>query len=267
LTVVTLNAAGLFQPPAARRRARQIARLLDPLALDIFNAQEIHTYGLFRILAGSLPSLQYASWKPGLAGPRGGLVTFSRHPVGHTSFHSSAPTVRRLGALAPKRALLDSLHKGVLITEFAPLPTVVLNAHFVADTDGDWSPEGRFAPTHKAILADLRELADSRRWHGRDLVVTGDFNVARSSGLYSEFIRQTGWVDAFSGTQEPTFRPEYLPAGARLECVDYLLAQGECRPENASLIFEDEVALGVGRSIHLSDHLGLKATLVFSRQA
>jgi sphingomyelin phosphodiesterase 2 len=44
------------------------------------------------------------------------------------------------------------------------------------------------------------------------VVVCGNFNIDRESGLFSDFVSQTRLGDAFDGRCPPTFRAEYLSA-------------------------------------------------------
>jgi len=49
---------------------------------------------------------------------------------------------------------------------------------------------------------------------GPRAVVCGDFNIARESSLFGDFMAATGLADAFVGACPTTFRAKYLPAGA-----------------------------------------------------
>ena len=87
-------------------------------------------------------------------------------------------------------------------------------------------------------------------------VVCGDFNVDRESPLFGEFTAATGLADAFEGACPPTFRAEYLPAGATPHCIDLILTAGEVTVESAALVFAEKEPLG-----YVSDHIGLRARL------
>ena len=87
-------------------------------------------------------------------------------------------------------------------------------------------------------------------------MVCGDFNVARESPLFGEFTAATGLADGFDGACPPTFRPEYLPAGATPHCIDFILTAGEVKVESAALVFAEKEPLD-----YVSDHIGLSARL------
>ena len=130
----------------------------------------------------------------------------------------------------------------------------VINTHPVANHDGDWSEANRFYPLHRAELAVLARVVNEA---GPGAVVCGDFNVARESPLFGEFMAATGLADAFGGACPPTFRAEYLPAGATPHCIDFILTAGGVTAESAALVFaEKKEPLG-----YVSDHIGLRARL------
>jgi hypothetical protein len=81
-----------------------------------------------------------------------------------------------------------------------------------------------------------------------------DFNVDRESPLLGEFTAATGLADAFEGACPPTFRAEYLPAGATPHCIDFILTAGEITIENAALVFAEKEPLG-----YVSGHIGLRS--------
>ncbi len=91
---------------------------------------------------------------------------------------------------------------------------------------------------------------------GPRAVVCGDFNIARESSLFGDFMAATGLADAFGGTCPATFRAEYLPAGATPHCIDFILTAGEVKAESTGLVFAKKEPLG-----YVSDHIGLRARL------
>ena len=102
-------------------------------------------------------------------------------------------------------------------------------------------------------------LARVVREAGPRAVVCGDFNLSRESRLFGEFTAATGLADAFAGTCPPTFRAEYLPAGATTYCIDFILTAGEVTADGAALVFAGKERLGF-----VSDHIGLRARLALA---
>jgi endonuclease/exonuclease/phosphatase family metal-dependent hydrolase len=116
------------------------------------------------------------------------------------------------------------------VTRLARPELCVINTHPVANHDGDWSEASRFYPLHRAEFAVLARVVNEA---GPRAVVCGDFNVARESPLFGDFMAATGLADAFAGTCPPTFRAEYLPAGATPHCIDFILTAREVTAESA----------------------------------
>jgi sphingomyelin phosphodiesterase 2 len=214
--------------------------------------QEVLTYWHLRLLVRRMRSFRQVSWRPGPFGPYGGLVTFARRPVSGTAFRRFGRPPPAPGV--PRTSRLQARLKGALVTRLARPELCVINTHPVANYDGDWSEANRFYPLHRAELTVLAHVVNAA---GPRAVVCGDFNVSRESSLFGEFMAATGLADAFAGACPPTFRAEYLPAGATPHCIDFILTAGEATVESTGLVFvEKKEPLG-----YVSDHIGLRARL------
>jgi endonuclease/exonuclease/phosphatase (EEP) superfamily protein YafD len=153
-------------------------------------------------------------------------------------------------------------HKGALITRLHG-GAVIINAHLIANTDGDWSRANRFYPKHKVQLDQLLAIADHEATRATQLILTGDLNLAKTCDLYEYFVRAGEWTDAFADGTGPTFHGEFLPAGRRPQCIDYLFARGSAPKFTAATqLFPDKITLPNGRITYLSNHLGLYAKLL-----
>ena len=139
------------------------------------------------------------------------------------------------------------------MTRLARPELCVINTHPSANYDGDWSEANRYYPLHRAQFAVLAHVVSDA---GPRAVVCGDFNIDRESPLFGDFMAATGLADAFAGTCPPTFRAEYLPAGATPHCIDFILTAGEVTADRTALVFAGKEPLG-----YLSDHIGLRARL------
>ena len=232
---------------AARYQA--IGEYFEASDVDVVNFQEVLSYYHLRVLTKHLPSFRHAVQRPSAAGPAGGLVTMSRRRVIGREFRRFplAPGVR-----LPFRARVGAPLKGILTTRLAEPGVRIMNTHLVANFDGDWSPQSRYYELHRQQLATLASVVGSG-----PLVVSGDFNVARDSSLFEDFMAASRLGDAFGGECPPTFRSEYLGPGQLSRCIDFLLCSAGTTAEDARLILKDEVP-GVGFA---SDHVGLAATL------
>jgi exonuclease III len=223
LAIASLNIHGvpLSRPPATVRAAR-IGELAGRMDLDVLCVQEVHSYPVLRALAAALPSLPYPGHVPGAARPSGGLVTFTRDPAARTTF-------RPLPAPGPggqpdrlRRLLNAERRKGLLVTDLAGGAGTVINLQLSPNREGDWSPGNRYAAVHRAQLAAVtaQATAEGER-HTGPLVITGDFNVAKDSDLFTGFAARSGLEDAFARRywQPPrpgrprTDHPRTAPAG------------------------------------------------------
>jgi endonuclease/exonuclease/phosphatase family metal-dependent hydrolase len=255
LTIASLNTRGI--PLTGSQLAARYAAIgagFDAGDADVVCCQEVFTYWHLRLLARRMGSFRQVSYRRGRAGPAGALVTFSRRPVTGTRFRrfGRPPPVPGL----PRSARFQARMKGALVTRLGRPELSVINTHPVANYDGDWSEANRYYPLHRAELAVLAEAVSEA---GPRAVVCGDFNISRESSLFGDFTTATGLADAFAGACPPTFRAEYLPAGATTHCIDFILTAGEVTAEAAALVFAAKEPLG-----YVSDHIGLRARLSLS---
>jgi sphingomyelin phosphodiesterase 2 len=221
---------------------------------DVVSCQEVLTYWHLRLLVRRMRSFRRVSYWPGPFGPAGGLVTFSRRPVSGTAFRRFGRPPRAPGV--PRASRFQARLKGALVTRLVRQELCVINTHPLANHDGDWSKTNRFYLLHRAQFGVLAHVVNEA---GPRAVVCGDFNIARESSLFGEFTAATGLADAFEGACPPTFRAEYLPAGATPHCIDFILAAGEVTVESTALVFAEKEPLG-----YVSDHIGLRARLSLS---
>jgi endonuclease/exonuclease/phosphatase family metal-dependent hydrolase len=251
VTIATLNTRGIpvFRSRLSERYA-EIGRAFEASDVDVVNFQEVLTYYHLRQLVRWMPSYRQVSYKPSVAGPAGGLVTSSRVEVARTEYVRFPVPPAGL----PRLSRLNAALKGTLVIQ-SPLAYVV-NTHPMANVDGDWSESSRFYGLHRQQLATLADVVDALPGPA---VVCGDFNVARESTLYRDFINDTHLIDAYDGACPPTFHAEYLPPGRPSQCIDFVLVTGAVSVESADLMFTDKVAMP-GGSGYVSDHLGLRVT-------
>lgn len=252
--VASLNIRGI--PLTGSRlaaRCQAIGAFFEASDVDVACFQEVHTYAHLTLLARQMRSFRHVSFRRALAGPAGDVVTFARVPVASTTFRRFGP----MAAPVPWPTRLRARMKGALTTTLTGPGLSVVNTHPVANTDGDWSAGNRFVPAHRAQLGALAEVAGAVRG---PVVVCGDFNIDRQSGLFSDFVSQTGLGDAFDGGCPPTFRADYLPAGARPRCIDFILTGDDVKVSSAEVLFAGKQELRGGPG-HVSDHVGLSARL------
>jgi sphingomyelin phosphodiesterase 2 len=252
LTIASLNTRGI--PLTGSQLAGRYAAIgagFDAGDADVVCCQEVFTYWHLWRLVRRMGSFRQVSYRPSAGGPAGGLVTFSRRPVSGTRFRRFGRPPRTPGV--PRTARFEARVKGALVTRLADPELCVINTHPVPNHDGDWSEANRYYPLHRAQLAVLARVVSEA---GPRAVVCGDFNVSRESSLFGGFMAATGLADAFAGACPPTFRAEYLPAGATTHCIDFILTAGEVTADRAALVFAGKEPFG-----YVSDHIGLRARL------
>jgi len=259
LIVATLNTRGVpVRGSGLVERYAAIARTFEDSPADVVSVQEVHTYGHLRLLTRGMPSFRWVTYARGPLGPCGGVVTLSRRPARAQQFQRfSWPSAAGL----PWRARLLSPSKGALVTRLSDPDVLVVNIHPTANTDGDWSSGGRFAPMHRQQLATVARVVGSLP---APVVVCGDFNVPRETQLHREFMGEARLTDAFAGRCPPTFHAEYLPAGRPAQCIDFLLVSPSVVVDSTSLMFTTPQPLAGGARGLVSDHVGLCATLRWS---
>ncbi len=257
VSVASLNTQGVpILSSRLTRRYAAIAAELEAGRADVACFQEVATYWHLWLLARRMPSFRHVSYRPSAAGPAGGVVTFSRLPVSSTAYRRFG-IPPRLPGISQRRRFLAGL-RGALVTRLTDPGVSVVNTHLISSREGDWSRTSRFYPLHRVQLAALSRIVHGVRGPA---VVCGDFNVARESPLFSEFIEGAELADAFEGRCPPTYRAEYLPAAAVAHCIDFILTTAAVKAEAAGLLLAGQVALPGGPGF-ASDHVGLYAHLL-----
>jgi sphingomyelin phosphodiesterase 2 len=222
--------------------------------------QEVHTYLHLRMLAAKMPSFTHVRYTATAVGPAGGLVTFSRRNAEGTSAFHRFGAARAHGV--PWRTRLLANLKGSLVTRLTQPAMTIVNTHPSAVRDGDWTERGRFAPLQRRQYAVLARLVAGLP-DDEAVAVCGDFNAPADSEVHRQLLSATSLHDAFEGRCPPTFRAEYLPAGELPHCIDFILVRGALAKHTETML-ADPVPLP-GGSGHVSDHVGLRASLLITR--
>src|SRR5690606_35854379 len=124
-----------------------------------------------------------------------------------------------------RRAGLGAI-QGVLSTPLLTEPVTIVNTHLTANSDDDYSVEGRFYDFQRAQLVRLNTFL-ARRHETSLRVITGDFNVPSASSLYPLIVAHGAHRDPFAATNPHTFHPAFLRDGVAADRVDYLLIDGD----------------------------------------
>lgn len=233
ISILTFNfslAPFLWHPYA---RIDLFSKECQRLKPDVINLQEVHTYDMVYTLRKKLTEFPYVSYKAGFIGPKSGLVTFSTRPINDVSFES-------IGS-----------RKGVLVSHIGN-NTVVFNTHLLANTDGDWSAGNRFYADQKKQLDRLGNLLKVRLTDDSIPLLSGDFNIAKTSELYHYFIKTYSLIDTSPNDFTPTFHADFLPKGRTPQRIDYIFVKNTRESVSASTIFTEKI-----NGLFLSNHAGL----------
>src|SRR5438270_5052991 len=262
-SIASLNTLGIpLLPPNPLDRYIALCQAFERLRVDIINLQEVHTYNLFHLLKKNLPSYPYVAYERALPGPQGGLVTLSRYPLEKVQFTPFTYPKQMKHALLYASKLIHK--KGVLVAKIQGKALLICNTHLIPNRQGNWSRENKLYQPHEKQLEELSNLIAQAAHQENYVVVSGDFNIPKSSDLYTHFLNISHAKDIFAADDTPTFHAEFLPPGKKALRIDYIFLY----PEEAamtihasSLLFQNKVTLRNGKTAYLSDHLGLMAEL------
>ncbi|WP_405061185.1 endonuclease/exonuclease/phosphatase [Kribbella sp. NBC_01505] len=255
LTVASLNTRGMpLRGSRLGERYAAIGGVFEASEVDVVNFQEVLTYYHLRQLLRAMPSYRFVSFRRSLAGPAGGLLTLSRTAIARTDYaRFPLPAVASAVGL-PRLSRRKARLKGVLVTSLSGV--AVVNTHLLANFDGDWSETNRYYRLQHEQLSTLGRVVAAVT---EPAVISGDFNIARDSRLYRNFLRDTGLRDAFGNDCPPTFHALYLHSNQTAHCIDFMLLSTPAITVNsAQLTFTAQLPMPGGPD-YLTDHLGLQA--------
>jgi len=247
----------------ARNRLDAIGRVLDESNVDFLCLQEVTRRRSIRLLEKRLKTYGRAEYRTYGIAVMGGLVTFSRRPIERSSYEV-------FGGRGPHWTLgwADRLlRKGFLISwlRLDSLPVVVVNTHFLANYDEDWTPENRFAREQQNHLSQLAE-AIARLDRDALVIVAGDFNIPATSPMFEDFMSRCKLRDVFAclpSAVPSTIRPSTASSPAlAIDRILYRHPSNEPLPVTARLRFDEPLQLANSRHAFASDHLAVEAELV-----
>lgn len=241
LSVITFNISGLPYPPYLKQRVSAIAAYFNDSDADILMFQEVHRYAILRYLKNHLTHFPHGAYVRSLLGPKAGLVIFSRFPL---------DGARLVG-------VRQGTQKGMLITKLGDI--TLMNIHLSANKDGDWRPGNRY---HAKQSIQLYDVARQVHLLKGELVVGGDFNIARHSDLYTMFLDRTELHDTAGSIDIPSFHSSFLPPDRKANCIDFIFTR---RAKTTSYIhhFSQPIQLAPGLEGYVSSHHAIGSTLSF----
>lgn len=268
ITVVSLNAFGApFNPKHiftsmlqnhVRKRFRKIAEFFSKEDIDIISLQEVFTYPHLSVLKKLLPDYKYVLYKKFLYGPRGGVVIFSKIPLVQYSYVD----FEKKGAWWNKSLTGPLTRIGVLIAKMQNYPLYVINTHLIQNPDHNWKKENKYVALLKKQLEQLAGIINLLRGSGADMIISGDFNMAKDSIYYHEFIKETGLSDPFESFKSATYQQYFLKEGLTAQRIDYIFTDFKEHHVITSTdhFFTKRLEFDNGEHHYVSDHIGLKLT-------
>ena len=247
----------------ARDRLNAIGRVLDEGNVDFLCLQEVTRRRNIRLLEKRLKTYGRAEYRPYGIAVTGGLVSFSRRPIERSSYE----VFRGRGPHLTLGWADRLLRKGFLISwlRLDSLPMVVVNTHFLANYDEDWTPNNRFAREQRNDLTQLAE-AIARLDRSALVIVAGDLNVPATSPMLEDFVSRCELHDVFAcapSAVPSTIRPS--TANSPALAIDHILYRhpsNEPLAVTARLRFDEPLQLANSRHAFASDHLAVEAEIV-----
>lgn len=260
--IATLNTHGIILPSEqATKRFVAMSQAFERVSPDILQLQEVWSYSQLLVLKRALSSYSF-SYKPGLLGPTAGLVTLSHSRLPRSHYIDFPPVHEPKKRKAVNRWKRNLKKKGILVTHLTE-QCATINAHLVANGDGNWCKTNRYYAAHQHDIEQLANIVVNLGQQTRHILVTGDFNIPKESDLYHQFVAASHVRDAF-GQEDltPTFHASSLPPGKEAHCIDYIfLRSDQICVRNTARLFQEKVQLPDGNSLYVSDHIGLLAEL------
>ncbi len=141
-----------------------------------------------------------------------------------------------------------------------------MNAYMTANADGDYSINNRFSKYLDAQLKQISEVIKSLSAKKNEIIIAGDFNMAKDSPFYEQFIQLSQTKDIFTKFNFPTQHEGYLPKHLERKRIDYIFLfskYAQTTIDSAIHLFTTKVTVPNGKSLYLSDHIGLRTDLTF----
>lgn len=249
---------GFLESTNILQRMNKIGELLEKEQADVILLQEVHTYLVLNLLKTKLTSYPYISYKRYLYGPRGGLVTFSKHPLENNDYIN----YQTRGSMLNKSIVAHVIQNGILVCKIKNTSTKIINTYITPNMDYDFSKNNRYS---RYIEAQLRQLAQVIKHDAakETILIGGDFNTDKRSYLYTMFLKLSQATDLFTKDDVPTKHQAYYPSHQLVERLDYIFYSGKKTPTILSTkhLFTKKIQLHNKKFSYLSDHIALKATI------
>ncbi len=271
VSIVSFNAMSVFSFDSIHgfissfrpiRRQQIIAETLLRENADLITLQEIHTYFVLNIYKRKL-NYPHVAYKRYIYGPRGGLVIFSKLPIEKTNYLNFS----KRGSMFNSSFIAKIIRNGALICKLKNTPLTVLNVHATPNLDHADYEHNRFIKFIDAQLTQIADFMNDIKRKKEAVIIGGDLNVAKDSSTYKKFLKNSELLDVFAKDDFPTQHQEYLPGYKKVDRIDYVFMKdfkNTAKVKSTDYLFQKKVELSKGKNRYLSDHIGLKAKLIFN---
>ena len=262
LSILTFNTLGTtFFAPDILKRDNKIAEIINKSDYDVVCLQEIFTYIQLLIFKKKLKSYPYCIYENNPFGPRGGLVIFSKHAFSQKEIFSYS---------RPKNTSIPfyvGLAQPSILSAFIePFKIRIATTHLTSDNEHNLTPKNRLYNLIKKQSEEAAEVVNRYTKNGEPVIVAGDFNIAKDSELYNNFLRKTKLHDIYKKEEQPTYDPNridffYRSPADRCDFIFITSGKQDLHPSLLSYAFEKEERLSNNKKSYLSDHIGLHCIL------
>jgi endonuclease/exonuclease/phosphatase family metal-dependent hydrolase len=240
------------------KRFAAYAAIVNTMDVDIICMQEVNSYRQFYFLKKRLSQFPYVCYRRYIQGPKGGLVIFSKLPLTNTAY----VTFKKSGVYWNKSFIAHLIRRGLLVAQVESMPVTIINTHLTHNIDHDWSSKAQIRSIHDAQLAQIIKNLSNKEHNERSIILTGDFNIPKSSTLFSDFLKNAKLIDVFHEHTSSTYHEEFTFKNVPLGRIDhiFLFPNGkEITVDEKKHMFEEKIETTAGEKLYLSDHIGLYA--------
>jgi endonuclease/exonuclease/phosphatase family metal-dependent hydrolase len=263
LTIASLNTfGGSLNTKSISERYQAIGNYFNTSSADVVHFQEVFTYFHLNLLKKNLPSFPHSAFIKSYLGPKGGLVTFSRHPFAKSRYILySRPFIPFLGP-----SIIELLtQRGMLISQITleRKTLTFVNTHLTAVINHVWTFQSKYFRELIHEILQFHTTLSALKSEG--IVITvGDFNIAKGSELYQKLIDFPLLIDVFSQDKTPTLHDSNRRTLKSPVRIDYFFCYGsqqKYKVLNKKNIFTQQVKLNSSHWGLASDHSGLEVRL------
>lgn len=265
LSLLSFNTFGVpFFAPDLKKRYVALSEEIHKHTFDVLCLQELFSYYNVSFLKKLLPQFPYLIYAKSPVGPKGGLVLFSKYPLSQMEF---IPFSYPQNAIVPFYARIAQ--HGVLSAVLTDFNLRIATTHLSSDTEHKLTAKDRLYPLIKRQSEETAAIINNYSKTNSNIILTGDFNIAKQSELSRAFFKKTKFVDLFSQDKEPTYYPErfkYIYIGNDASSIDNFMINPSAKItiQSKKQVFGHEVFLSNGKKSYLSDHNGLHCILRFN---